>query len=714
MRTRIALVLLLTCILAGWGSAAAQYTQVVLVLWHGAEPEDLFGLAPHLPQAWGLMNTRPGGGAGVEGAYLSLASGARAVGVAGAGAVFDSSEEHAYALNTGLEPWAVVQPDMWRIHSGQNTNYTVRPGALGTALQAEGKWAAAFGNSDTDTFVRWAGTVAVDEVGRAREGRVGKAGLVRDAGRPFGVRTDYQVLLDEVTGSTAPLVVVDLGDPYRFDAAAAALFPDQYEQLRGQMVAEARGFLNQLLEALPEQSAIMVVSPHPGREKASQNLWISPVVFFGGQPGLLVSPTTKWPGIITNMDVAPSVLKLLGLDVPVFMVGEALAVVPSPAEAAQAETAKLAKRLVWLSTYRGPVLRGLVGVQIGVYLAALAVMALDMPPLLRLVRLIQFLLILALAVPAYLLVVPGGIWPVLALTAVFGLIKLLTRNWLWVVAGVGLGTFALVAVDTLTGSFCMRFSFLGYDPIGGARFYGLGNEYMGIMIGALIMGWVCLAQLTRLSRERAALAALPLFAFTLAVVAAPWWGTNVGGAITAVLGFGATYGALRRVGRGWLLVIGITAALLVVLGSLMLIDARRPLEEQSHIGRTVTLMGAEGAAAVYNIIQRKLAMNLRLIRYSIWSRAWIAALGLMGASFIRPSRFTAWLAEKYPLIASGIWGTVVAGTAALAFNDSGVVAAATCVFFAATTMAVLALEYRLLKHDLLSPEAHIQNNTNGH
>ena len=107
-------------------------------------------------------------------------------------------------------------------------------------------------------------------------------------------------------------------------------------------------------------------------------------------------------------------------------------------------------------------------------------------------------------------------------------------------------------------------------------------------------------------------------------------------------------------------------------------------------------------------------MNLRLIRHSIWSRAWVAALALIGASFIWPSQFITWMGKKYPQIASGIWGTVVAGLAALVFNDSGVVAAATFVFPAATTLAVLALEYRLLKHNLLAPKAHVQNDADGH
>ncbi len=42
--------------------------------------------------------------------------------------------------------------------------------------------------------------------------------------------------------------------------------------------------------------------------------------------------------------------------------------------------------------------------------------------------------------------------------------------------------------------------------------------------------------------------------------------------------------------------------------------------------------------------------------------------------------------------------------AAFIFNDSGVVAAATCLYFASSTLLLLALE---LKHDLDPPEAHV-------
>lgn len=715
LKRQILLALALVALLS-WAANPVQgnYQQVILVLWHGAALSELADIAPHMPQAWALMNTRAGGGLGAEGAYLSISTGSRAVGVRGAGEVFNREEDERYTLFTGFEPSALVQPAIWPITSGQNVNYTVVPGALGTVLREQGLTAAAYGNSDTNNHVRWAGTIAADQKGQVQEGDVSQNFLMQDAARPFGIRTDYDLLLQAVLGSSADLIVVDLGDPYRLDEVSSQMHPLQYERLREEVAEEARDFISQLLQELPNTTAVLVSAPHPGQVKSSLGQWIAPIVLFGGDTGLLTSPTTKWPGIVTNMDIAPTIITLLGADVPEFMIGAPISNIPHSAGAAIQEVQELEDRLLVLHQNRGIVLRALVGIQIGVYLISLALMVVRVKAALKAARVMQMILAASLALPLYLLVLSQGIWTVLLLTVLLVIILWKTRDFLWVVAGTGLATVFLIGADIIGGSWLIRFSYLGYDPIGGARFYGLGNEYMGIFVGAAIMGTAISAQLLGLGRRQTIAAALPVFFAVLVLVAAPWWGTNVGGAITAVLGFGVTLGAWGRVKFSWRAVLVLAVSTGLLLGTLMLIDDLRAPAEQSHIGRTVQAIRSEGAAAVYNIIYRKLAMNLRLIRYSIWSRAWIAALALIGASFIWPSQFITWLGKKYPQIASGIWGTVVAGLAALAFNDSGVVAAATCMFSAATTLAVLALEYRLLKHNLLTPQANIQNDTDGH
>jgi len=42
---------------------------------------------------------------------------------------------------------------------------------------------------------------------------------------------------------------------------------------------------------------------------------------------------------------------------------------------------------------------------------------------------------------------------------------------------------ALIVGDIVLGNALMQVSILGYDPIVGARFYGIGNEYMGLLAG---------------------------------------------------------------------------------------------------------------------------------------------------------------------------------------------------------------------------------------
>ncbi|MGB9802178.1 MAG: hypothetical protein ACPLUI_00005, partial [Desulfofundulus sp.] len=58
----------------------------------------------------------------------------------------------------------------------------------------------------------------------------------------------------------------------------------------------------------------------------------------------------------------------------------------------------------------------------------------------------------------------------------------------------------MILLDILLGGPLQKTAIMGYDPIVGARFYGIGNEYMGILIGSMIIGSTTL--LTRLPQWR--------------------------------------------------------------------------------------------------------------------------------------------------------------------------------------------------------------------
>lgn len=60
-----------------------------------------------------------------------------------------------------------------------------------------------------------------------------------------------------------------------------------------------------------------------------------------------------------------------------------------------------------------------------------------------------------------------------------------------------LATVGVLLLDTVTGGELQRYSVLSYDPMAGARYYGIGNEYMGILLGATIIGHALLLQRLR-------------------------------------------------------------------------------------------------------------------------------------------------------------------------------------------------------------------------
>ena len=681
-------------------------SQVVLVLWHGMEWVDIEDLPINTGQAIGLMNTRTGGGLGVEAAYLSISAGARAVGTAGAGSLFMDYESHQFTLHTGLPSSSIVQPFISQLLGGQNVSYTVIPGALASAITKGGKGVSAYGNSDIEEPRRWAGVVAMDRSGRIWSGDVGRNVLLEDEDYPYGVKTNYDLLTANILASDSHLVVVDLGDPYRLGEYAPNLLPEQADLLRSRMRKEARLFLTNLGNQIGEERVVLVIAPYPGAERGQQGQWLTPVLFLGRDSGLTVSGTTRWPGLITNMDIAPMILELLGVEQSETMIGRSVRI--KPAQHGFEKVQHLEERLLATARHRGWVLRVLVAVQILLYIGALGLLIIDRALSRSIIRSVQIGLTIWLAVPGLLLAMSGG--TVLVVVFGTGLVfsYFLTHSPLETVMAVALTTGALIILDILTGGWLIRFSYLGYDAIGGARFYGLGNEFMGILIGSAIMGWAVMTQLSDLPEWVMGGVGVIMFSGALAVIGAPRWGTNVGGAITAVLGFGVTLGAFWHMKFRARTVFLVLALVCAVLGALMAVDSSKSIDQQSHIGQTVTLLQRDGWKAVFSIVQRKLGMNLKLMRYSIWSRALVVALGVMGASFVWPSSFIRWLVKTYPTIAKGIGGVVVGSVGALLFNDSGVVAAATCVFFAATTLIILALE---LKHDLTSSKSYIEDDS---
>lgn len=269
-----------------------------------------------------------------------------------------------------------------------------------------------------------------------------------------------------------------------------------------------------------------------------------------------------------------------------------------------------------------------------------------------------------------------------------------------------------VAADAAFGSPLALRSPLGYSLVAGARYYGIGNEYMGIVLGGLAVGLGGLLQWRSVPWSRGRWLMAGGMATAAAVLGAPELGVNFGGAMAAAVttaivftGLGGPSRRRRQPARASAsrrpfiraarglgtkealvpLLITAAAAVVVTAGLLIAGEAARG-EEVSHIGLGARRAAAGDWAGIAAIVTGKIKTNLRLFRWTIWMRALVVGLGGMVLLSFRPKGEYRRFVAGHPYLGTGLAAAAGGAVAALFFNDSGVVAAATAMIIPAATI----------------------------
>lgn len=671
----------------------------------------------------GLANVRTEGTGSAAG-YLTLGAGARALAGEHAGLAFGVNELWrgqgagvlysaltGEAAGDGLVHLAVGEQALL---AGENKRHAT-PGLLGSLVRTAGVSVAVYGNADVDgTPRRYGVLVAMDTAGRVDHGDVGERTLVHDAEWPFGLRTDYAYLLDRAAGhfGTSTLVVLDLGDLARLEAFSQLLSPERGAELRRQTVARIASFVATLFRQAGDagsRGALLVAVPSPSAIEAQRGHLVAPLIMLelGDEPAavdgaLLSSPTTRRAGIVANVDVTATVLSLFDLDQS--SAGRPLELVPFAAP--WERVLELYERITRVHGQRLPLIQPYFFIQLAAVLVSVALAAgasLLRWPVARVLPWLRAVHLALVAFPLALLLIPlfpvprtvGDAWllaaaATAALTA--GALCLRRRSEADPFAGLAGLTVGVIVVDLLTGARLLQSSHLGYDPIGGSRYYGIGNEYMGLLIGA---GGVAAGGLLEIAPagKRARLLWLVGFAFVAIAVllASPAHGANVGGTVSAVVGLGVVLLLLvqDKIHLHHFVLLGALVA--AVVGAAALYDLVRFGPESSHLGGAVRLVGTEGGDPLWSLFERKLEMNVRLIRLTVWSRAFFVSLvAAVLFAFVRP-RTVRGLLHAYPYMSRALRGSLAGALVALAANDSGIVAAATLMIPVVSTLLYLAL-----------------------
>lgn len=649
----------------------------------------------------------------LEAACLTLGAGTRCSARGEAGLAFEAEERlegitaaDCWAQRTGEPPGTdrIYHTAIVRLQARHaNYRYPVVLGALGEALRQAGLATAVVGNADRAGFPhREAACIAMDASGRVPLGAVGSSLWVHDPLAPGGRRTNPDAVLratEAVVRAGARLVVIETGDTARVDRERENILEALRPRRRREAIERADQIVTGLLERFdPATTLLLLITPAPSLDAASEGNLLVPVVLAGGQVkrGLVYSPSTRTPGLAVLTDIAPTLLDYLRVPIPPQMVGRPLSSRPDIRAPERALALESHSRRV--DDYARPLTRRLVWTQValfGVFFLLAWVRPTPAPGDRRAVRAAALLLA---ALPAALLLVgtrapatpAAGAGLLLLLTAGLAGVAVALGRWLSPPGLLWLGAAGLFAYDTLTGSRLLQASPIGYSPYAGARFYGIGNEGFGLLIPAAVLGLVLITSDGRRGaasegRKGAAVlfgAAVLLLALAV-LIGHPSLGANFGGglsaAVTAVALAALALG--RKAGRVlfWAVPLGIAAVVLPVA-----IDLMRGGESQSHVGRAAAAVGAGGFSEAWYIITRKLQMNHSLLRYSPWSRLLLAA-GIACALLLR--RHASRLRAENPLVWKALLAVLVGAVGALVFNDSGVLPAAEMAVAAAAALA---------------------------
>ncbi len=471
----------------------------------------------------------------------------------------------------------------------------------------------------------------------------------------------------------------------RIEARADAATPQvNVLHVRGP-VARARPVLAEALDGgpLPGGFAFVVgVEPSPGMRATKDGVL---PLFAGptegpalGPPRALTSDATRRSGVVSSLDLAPSVFAAAGIAAS--GPGSRIRGTDAPAPDALYERYLQMRRLT-VPIQAAAWIWALVA---GLLLAVLASVRARRPQRItdavagRARWLALSIVPLAVAMLAaghlpsltYGLVVPFLVAITLAGTGV--LIPLARRGPLAPIAALGGAVLGLFVIETALGWTAALTPLLGGSQLDGGRFYGMPNVAIGIVIGGVVYA---------VARAGPGTAAA-VFAIAIALMGLPWAGANVGAAIAGSAALGVWL-AQRR--RGSLDLSGLLLALAItVVGAIAILAIHRFVPgAPTHGARFVE----GGLGDPVGVALDRLRVGVDLLVSSPAAVIPVVGIVVLGIVGIRPSRSVAPAFQAEPALRELVLTLVLSGIVAYVVEDSG--AGASGMFFALGVAALL-------------------------
>lgn len=598
-----------------------------------------------------------------------------------------------------------------------------RIGALGDAVHAAGLSTCVIGNADLGLGVvdRAAAVLAMDSRGIVDAGRLSPLNaLYSTEGEATGLRSPPSWTGDRVAEgwhSLPPRVsedrrpagvsVVYFGASTQLDEMKPSISDSAYAAHRSEMLRQLDFVLRGLMAKTGTQRAtLMLVSFSPPKGPSWDQL--TPIVVYPTpRPGLLGSPTTRTNGLIAASDFAPTVLRLMHVLQSEDMIGRAVEVAPD-AHAVE-KLRDMGARVTANERLLLPVCVGLAVVGVLAFTGAALVIAFGLKASRRVIALLKTGLVAGACAPAALLLAvlaPAGMAGYLAGTAV-SLIVLTTLCMLVgratrragmrsapVVVAYAI-TCVIILVDAVTGCYLCKFSGPSSYQITGMRFYGIGNEYAGVLIAMAALATLSLrSEVGGRKSERIGqgLCVLAIGAVVVLSLGFGSLGANYGGTAAAVVTFGLLWIAVRKGGFGARHVVIAFAAAVAAVALFALLDWKLAGAAGSHAARATGLAEKLGGGYLVSLALRKVMFNLQTTFSVKGISVTLGFVPFLALWFWGVQGKVREVFKQDGRVMAGVNAVMVGALAAYMLNDSGIVFAAIMI-----AMTVLVLLYSVLE-----------------
>jgi hypothetical protein len=649
--------------------------------------------------------------------YAALGAGARAVGSVTAGQNLEPDEHYGastaaqvFERRTGVplrQNIGVLSiPSITDANDG--LPYDAVAGTLGQRLTENGFGRAVIANADegelelpADRLHREAALGLMDPSGRVPAGRVDDGLLMRDPAAPFGLRLDRNAVMRAFTQAwdarKRNVVLVEASDLARANSYRPLASADQRAALRRAALHSTDRLVGRLLRHVdPAHDAVLVVGPY--HSSLRREVTVAALRGPGIAPGLLQTGTTRREGFVQIVDVAPTVLNLVGIPRPQEMEGRPFDVHPSstPYEARVKSLIRANRAAVFRDAYIGTATALLVVLTLVLAAAALLVLRR------RLVGLTELLELCALGVLGFLVgtfvagllpfykLAGGSYWLFLiAFSIVYALVcRGFGRRHPADSLLIGLGAMMVLhLLDALSGARLEFNTVFGYTPTIGIRLAGLGNPGSAQLCAAALLFASLVAW--RVGAPGGRRIAVAVLAVTVVVVGAPFFGQDFGGAISAAPAY-LLLGLLLYGRRITIKAVALLAAVLLGAGLLVgLVDLSRPTDKQTHVGRFFQKVADQGVSGFTTVVGRKLSLMLQTFHDTGWVLLVLGVVGSLAYLAWRTDRLRT-LANAVPVLPAMLVSFAVLSVLATVLNDSGIQVMGMMLAVLVPTLVVLA------------------------